>query len=815
MLRNFFYYTISPFSPYNRMFKNYLKIAFRNLWRNKVYTTINVLGLSLGLTCAVLLYLYVQDELTYDRYFAQSDKIYRAINHFKSLNPKNSGIDITPFTSGLLAETMKKEFPEVEYATRMLFNEQQMLIEYQDIKIFENKTAVADTDFFQVFSFKLLVGNPKTCLKEPNVMVLTQSLAQKIFGNAHTALNKTLRINDQAYLVTGVMEDVPLNTHFTFNALGSFKTIAVNKEFTANWGNNSFYTYFILKNQAKIADLNRKLPIIAQKYTAKIYKEIQIDAQIETQAVVDIHLKSNHFGEIGKNGSLTYVYTFSVIAAFVLLIAAVNYMNLATAHSLGRAREVGIRKLVGSFRTQLMGQFLIESIVLSYISLIISLIFIELVLPNFNQLAGKNLQLNYLNEWWILPSLLIIGLVLGVFSGSYPAFFLSRFNPVEVLKGKFGNNKEGLFLRKSLVIIQFTISIALIIATWVIYEQVNFMRNQDLGFQKDQVILIGGNDSTFFRKSQILKTELLKNPQIQGVGITSIIPGIWMNNSTFIIKKNGQEETIGADNFGIDEHFIQAMGMKLVAGRNFDPKNQTESKKSVIINETFAREMGWKEPLGQKIGFDNDFATVVGVVKDFHFRSLYQKLNKTLMFYFPDNRQSLMVRISPQNAQKTADFVQKTFEEVEAKFPYSGYFLNQNFLKNYIDDEKRGQVFLIFAGLAIFIAGMGLFGLASFTIAQRTQEIGIRKVLGASVKGLLVLLTQDFLRLVLIAFVIASPLAYYLVGQWLQAFPYRIQISWTIFFYSGLTAFLIALFTIIYQAIRASLRNPIEALRHE
>nr|MCU0447079.1 ABC transporter permease [Microscillaceae bacterium] len=750
------------------MLKNYLKIAFRNLWRNKVYTSINLLGLSLGLTCAVLLYLYVQDELGYDRYFAQSDKIYRAINHFKSLNPKNVGIEFTPFTSGLLAETMKKEFPEVEYATRMFFNEQQMLIEYQDRKIFENKTAVADTDFFQIFSFQLLTGNPKTCLDEPNVVVLTQSLAQKIFSNAKTALNKTLRINDQVYRVTGVMEDVPLNTHFTFKALSSFKTIATNKDFTANWENNSFYTYFRLKNQVKIGDLNRKLPLIAQKYTAKLYKNVQIDAQIETQPIVDIHLKSNYFGEIGKNGSMTYVYTFSVIAIFILLIAAVNYMNLATARSLGRAREVGIRKLVGSFRTQLMGQFLIESIVLSYISLIISFILIELILPSFNQLAGKNLQLDYLNEWWILPILLIMGLIMGVFSGSYPAFFLSRFNPVEVLKGKFGNKKEGLFLRKSLVIIQFTISIALIIATWVIYEQVNFMRNQDLGFQKDQVILIGGNDSTFYRKSQILKNELLKNPQIQGVGITSITPGVWMNNSTFKVIKNGQEENISSDNFGIDEHFIQAMGMKLVAGRNFDPKNKTESQKSVIINETFAREMGWKEPIGQKIGFNNDFATVVGVVKDFHFRSLYQKLTKTVMLYFPDNRQSLLVRISPHNAQKTADFVQKTFEKVETKFPYSGYFLNQNFLKNYIDDERRGQVFLIFAGLAIFIAGMGLFGLSSFTITQRTKEIGIRKVLGASVNQIVILLSQNFIKLVLIAFLIASPLAYYLMSQWLQ-----------------------------------------------
>jgi putative ABC transport system permease protein len=798
------------------MLKNYFKIAFRNLWRNKIYSAINILGLSLGLTCAILLYLYVQDELSFDRHFEQSDRIYRAINHFKSLNPKNSGLDYTPFTSGLLAETMKKEFPEIEYATRVFFTEQRMLIEYQGIKIFENKTAAADTEFFQIFPFKLSAGNPKTCLNEPFVIVLTHSLAQKIFGNSKNALNKTLKINDQAYRVSGVMEDVPLNTHFTFNALGSFKSIASNQDFTANWGNNSFYTYFKLKNQAKITDLNRKLPIIAQKYTAKIYKEEQIDAQIETQPVVDIHLKSNYFGEISKNGSLAYVYTFSIIAVFVLLIAAVNYMNLATARSLGRAREVGIRKLVGSFRSQLMGQFLIESIILSYIALIISLLMIEILLPSFNQLAGKDLELNYLKDWWILPSLLIIGLILGVFSGSYPAFFLSRFNPVEVLKGKFGNKREGLALRKSLVVIQFAISITLIIATWLIYEQVNFMRNRDLGFQKDQVILIGGNDSTFYRKSQVLKNELLKNPQIQGVGITSIIPGVWMNNSTFKIKKNGQEETVVADNFGIDEHFIQAMGIKLIAGRNFDAKNKTESQKSVIINETFAREMGWKNPIGQKIQiFDNNQAQVVGVVKDFYFRSLYQKLNKTLMFYFPDNRQSLMVRISPQNAQATADYVQKTFEKVETKFPYSGYFLNQNFLKNYIDDEKRGQVFLIFAGLAIFIACMGLFGLASFTITQRTQEIGIRKVLGASIGSLLVLLTRDFLILVIIAFTIASPLAYYFADQWLQAFPYRVHISGIIFFYSGSIAFLIALFTITYQAIQASLRNPIEALRCE
>ncbi|MCU0446814.1 MAG: ABC transporter permease [Microscillaceae bacterium] len=816
------------------MFRNYLKITWRNLTRHKVYTFINLFGLTIGLTCAILLFLYVRDELTFDSHYKNYQKLYRATAHFKFKDRD----DYPATTPGLLAGVLKKDYPEVAQVTRTAWLGGKTFLTYQpeNKRLYAREVAYADSNYFQLFDPIFLAGNPKKALEKPYSLVLTKSLAQKFFKNPADALGKVLLVNDnrENYEVTAVVDDLPLNDSFGYNALVSMNSLP-KQNFLSSWGNMACNTFVCLKEGADYQAVDKKMQAIFKKYAARELGGFEIVGTFHLQPFKDIHLGSRQLNfDTDRNGQWEYVYIFAVIAVFLVAIASINYMNLATARSVGRAKEVGIRKVLGSIRSQLMGQFLLESIILTWVALVLALSLVELLLPYFNQLAGKSIKINYLKTPELLLAFVSITTLVGLISGMYPAFFLSNFQPVKVLKGKFTTHRQTAFLRKALVIVQFAISIIMIIGTWIVYQQLTFVHNQDLGFDKEQVLVveIAGDAQT---KVDLLKQKIKQITNVKNVAsVNGSIGSRDFNVNGYLIEKDGQMSETLVYSILADYDFLPTLGIQLRAGRNFSREFPADSTKAVLVNESLAKKMGWQEALGKRVLNPNQAgdldslrrtpgasAKVVGLLRDFHIISLHQII-EPLVVSLTSNQQflrpnRLFVRLQTNEVKNTLQAIQTAYGEVEKKRPFESSFLDQNFAAQYEKDHKRMTIFFIFSILTIAIACLGLFGLASFMVEQKTKEIGIRKVLGASVGSILVLLSRQFLWLVLWANVLAIPIAAFVMNDWLQDFAYRTNIwsNWFVFICAGAIAVLIALATVGFQVFKSALTNPVEVLKDE
>lgn len=813
------------------MLKNYIKISLRNLSRHKIYTIINIAGLSIGMACALLLYLYIRDELSFDKYHEKADRIYR-VSTFFGLDGQRPRYFST--SSEKLGPVLLRDYPEVDNMVRLFRGTAKKPLTYQDKKLYANSIHYADSTYFQVFSHKLIKGNPKTALVKPNSIVLNKTLAKKLFGRAGNAIGKVIKLFDyQNNIVTGVMEDLPGNSHLKFPALVSYSTIYDPKN-THGWGSANFYTYILLKPNTDIDLFQKKIQKVFDQYMATGFKPFNATAGFRVDPLTGIHLSTFPYeADNTIKGNKAYLLILGAIAVFILVIASINYMNLATARSTSRAKEVGIRKVVGSYRSQLIAQFLIESILLAFISLLLSISLAELSLPYFNQMADKNLTIHYFGSSSVIGSLVFIMILVGLFSGSYPAFFLSSFHPVRVLKGKYVSNRNATFLRKGLVIFQFSISIMMIIGTWIVYNQLQFIRNTDLGFTKDQVVVLRTfPDTTNIKRDLHIKEDLLQHPGIKNVAFTSNVPGRENNNSNAypIEQANGQMKITIINSIMVDYAYLNMMGLKLKQGRYFSPQFKTDTSKAVVVNEMMVKKLGWKKALGKKLYLRNDSlgkvekgyeAKVIGVIKDFHTTSLHKPIEPLLLKLMPPKKQGklgqILIRINKKNTQKTLKYIKKIWYKHDKKYAYQSYFLSQNFNAQYKADERQGEIFMAFSGLTIFIACLGLLGLASFTAEQRVKEIGVRKVLGASIPGILRLMSFDFLRLVLWASLFGSIAGAFMMHQWLQNFAYHLPIytHWFVFILSALLALGIALLTVSVQVLKVSQVNPVEVLKDE
>lgn len=807
------------------MLKNYFKIAYRNLWRNKGFTFINIFGLAIGIATCLIIMLFVQNELSYDRYNEKAERMVRVVFRGKMQGGNINESTVMPPT----AQTLKAEFPEVQQATRIR-SYGTPRINYGNKSFKNDAFAFVDSNFFEVFTLPLIQGNPKTALAEPNSIVITKALAQKYFGS-EDPIGKMLSFKDginAPYKVTGVINKVPENSHFHFDIFGSMSGFPDSK--SPSWMISEFYTYLVLPAGYDYKKLEAKLPQVVDKYigpqflqamgfSLSQYKEKGNNIGLYLQPLTDIHLHSDFTYDLSQSGDIRYVYIFSAIALFMLLIACINFMNLSTASASKRAREVGIRKVLGSVKLELVWQFLFESILLTTIALVLAILFIHMALPGFNQLAGQSLTLQLSDHPLLIPGLLLFVLFIGFFAGSYPAFYLSAFRPIAVLKGRFIAGKKSIGLRSGLVVFQFFISITLIVSTTVVYKQLSYIQNKKLGYDKDQVLVL---PETWLlgKKAELFRQLLQNDPRVISVSSSGFLPaGPTYNNNFFVYPENNSSQLVKTLRYDVDPNYIPTLGIQLISGRNFSTEFATDSS-GVILNEAAAKAFDWEEnPLGHTITHTNNEGQkhsyrVIGVVKDFHFKSLHTLITPLVMV-LGNNEGSIIVKTKTKDIASLLTVLKRQWADLNAEEPLTYSFLDDRYNETYKSEQKIGHILGIFAGLTIFVACLGLFGLARFTAEQRTKEIGIRKVLGASVSGIFNLLSKDFLKLVFVAFIIASPIAWFIMNKWLQDFAYRINISWWIFVIAAFLAILITLITISFQAIRAATVNPVKSLRSE
>jgi len=686
-----------------------------------------------------------------------------------------------------------------------------------DVRFYEDKIFFCDSNVFKVFTYNFIKGNPQTALVEPNSMVLTQSAAEKFFGKNEDIIGKTLQNdNGDIYKITGVVKDVPKNSHIIFNALISISSLP--KNFADNWGNFGIYTYVLLKPNTKTRAFEKKLLPMYDKYLAPIFAQYNIKIRFGVQPVTAIHLYSDMQYEPEELGSISYIYIFAAVALFMLIIACINYMNLTTARSARRAKEIGIRKVTGSTQTQLVAQFIVESTLTAFIALLISVGLIALFLPTFNSISGKFISFNSLLESGTFLIPLAIVVLVGLMGGSYPAFYLSRFNPVNILKGSLSKSSSNVTLRRALVVVQFTISMIMLICTWVVYGQLKYLRDKDLGFNKEQVLSLSANANNDIR-SKILafKNEIQKNPGILAVSTAQTTPGgQFVNFNLFSIESENGFKDKGVDSYGIDENYFKTLGMQIKKGRNFSSLSDT--LRSIIVNENMVKYFGWDNAIGKKVKFPGDTTgkdmEVVGVVKDFNQKSLYNPIEPLLLFYRP-NSNSIQVKISPTNIASTIANIEKTWKATFPDLPFSYTFLDQDFDSQYAADQKRGKIFTAFSILTIMITCLGLLGLIAFTTEQRQKEISIRKVMGAGVRQIVPLITSNFILLVGISCLIAFPIAYLFMDKWLKIFPYNTGLTIMPFLLSAMAVLLITMLTVIFHTVKAAVANPAKSLRTE
>ncbi len=799
------------------MIKNYLKSALRNIKRHKGYAFINIAGLAIGMACCILILMYIATELSYDRYHEKADRIFRL-----GLDATMGGISVvTPISNVPSAPALVQGYPEVLDAVRIRTVSKRS-VKYEDKVFYENGILYADNSIFNVFTFPLIKGDPHTALKRAYTIVLTQETAEKYFGSENP-MGKILNYNNQYdFTVTGVVENVPQNSHFTFDMLCSYETLYdTGREIMEEWFNFIDYTYLLLPVGFDYRILENKFPALVDKYLGSTLKAMGGEIKFFLQPLTSIHLHSNLENEIRANSSITYIYIFSAIGIFILCIACINFMNLATARSATRAKEVGLRKVVGAMRKELIWQFLGESLIYSIFSLMIAILLVRLAVPFAESLSGRSMSLNIAEMPWLIPGLIGLVLLVAFIAGSYPALFLSAFRPAQVLKGNLKAGSASSRLRSFLVVAQFIISISLIIGTGVILNQLKFMKNKNLGFEKESVIVIEVRDSSIRRSFESIKAEIRKIPGVLSVSSSSLVPGQEPSVQPFIPEGYTEKQAQLMEIFGVDHDFFPALGMEIVKGRNFSPEYGTDSSSAVIINETAAKRYNWENPIGKTIRAIGDEVgkwetfTVVGVVRDFHRTSLHSVIAPQIIGNDPSRFDELAIRISPENADTTLSLIKEKWKEVDPTRPFEFLYLDGLIDRLYGTEERLSDIFSAFSVFAVFIACLGLFGMASFAAEQRTKEIGIRKVLGASVPGIVVLLSKDFLKLIVAANVIAWPLAYFGMNRWLQNFAYKSGIGVWVFFLTGLLAVGIALATVSYQAIKAALLDPVDAIKYE
>lgn len=792
------------------MIKNYIKIALRNLWRHKGYSFLNILGLAVGMTAFFLIFMYVSLELSYDSFHSKSDRIYRLVSDIKT--PTETLRASGP--SWAVPSHLKADFPEVESFVR--FTGDNMLVRKDDIKV-QQDIVYADSSLFRVFDFSLVKGNPETVLKDQLSVVLTESTAKKYFGDKD-ALGQTLLITSDALpaRVTGIMKDIPVNSQIKFEMAISMSTLTgrFNRELDNQWGNYGLEVYLLLKPGTDPKALERKLPDFLNRRNGQEMKEHQMYPTLILEPLNYAYLYSTRNGN--SRGNIKNVYIFSVIGIFILAIACINFINLSTARSVERAKEVGIRKVVGAAKSQLSGQFIGESMIICMFAFLLSLVLSAIMLPQFNQLAGKTVSEGMFSNVFNILILFIVSLVIGLLAGIYPALVLSSFKPVSVLKGRFSAGTKGILLRKGLVVSQFTISIALIIATVIVYQQLDYMRSRDLGFNKDQMIII---DTQGDKGKEAFKESLLNIPGVKSAALSSSVPGTG-NPGAYSELENikGDLQVSNLDLYFVDFDYISQFQLKMAAGRPFSKEYATDTTQAIIINEAVVKLLGYASPrdvIGKRFKQWGREGKIIGVLKNFNYRGLQQEIKPLTMRIDPRGSGLVSVKLSGTNLKATLKAIEGKWNQVYMDKPFSYFFLDEHFSKLYRSEELFGKLFFNFAVLAILISCLGLLGLASYSTIQRTKEIGIRKVMGASVTGIIRLLSADFLRLVVIAFIISSPLSGFLMYGWLKDFAYRINISWTVFAIAGAGAVLIAIATVSLQAIRAATTSPVKSLRTE
>ena len=804
------------------MLKNYLKIAIRNALKHKGSSAINVIGLATGIACSILIFLFVRFELSYDAFHEKADRIHRvAVTALIG----DTRIDQT-YSSASTFEKLLAEFSEIETGTKIL-RLGTVPVAVDEVTFYESEFYAVDEVFFDIFDIPLIHGDPTTVLANPNAVVITELTALKYFGDTNVVgelITASLprRIGVRDLEIAGVSKDVPDNSHFHYDLLVSSSTFpaAINNP---NWSANNFISYIVLKKGIAKDQVERNLDDFNRRNNGSDDYDAWLAQgnywHFYLQPITDIHLNSDLNGEFEANGNKTYVYIFSVLSVIILLIACINFMNLSTARSSMRAREVGMRKVVGSGRKQLVGQFLIESLLLSFVALACGLLLVEVLLPHYGNLIGREIDISYLDSPLVIPSLIALGLLVGVVAGSYPAFVLSSFKPAAVLKGaSTGDSKRGLFLRNGLIVFQFSISVFLIIGTITIYQQLEFVQEKKLGFEKEQVLVIE-NPGALGANVTVFKDVLRDHGSIADVSGSNTLPGTRFSNIGFGAEGVDESFTL---NIGVcDYDYLETLKLSLERGRFFSRDFRSDSS-AVVLNRKAVELLGWDNPIGKKINnWSNDMGnfTVIGVVDDYHYESLHQEIRPMALFlsggYYTSTERFVSTRLNTANVSETLAFVEETWSRFAPGMPFMYSFLNQDYEDLYINEKQTKRLFTIFSLLAIFIACLGLFGLASFVADQKAREIGIRKVLGASVEGIVGNLSMNFTKWVILANVIAWPISFFLMNAWLQNFAYRIDMSPGAFILSSVLAVAIAVSTVSYQAVKASLANPVDALKHQ
>ena len=807
------------------MLKNNLRIALRNLRKYKAFSLINIVGLAVGTACCILIFLYVKDELSYDKFNKNANRIYRVNLQAKVNNAEiNSADSPAPMGAALL-----NNFPEVEAYTRVR-NTSFPVIRYKDKAFSEERFFFADSTFFDVFTIKFLEGNPRTALAKPNSLVLTEATARKYFGNEEP-IGKILNADHvRDYQVTGVVKGFPPNSHFHFDFLASMSTYKDSR--SPFWLSNNYYTYLLLRKGADPVKLYNEMSKMVKKYVSPQLK-LSIGVNIEQfesagnrytynlQPLTSIHLHSHLADEIEPNSDISYVYIFSAIAIAILLIASINFMNLSTARSERRAKEVGIRKTLGSNRGQLVRQFIAESVLLSFISVMLAIVIVELVIPSFNSLSTKQISLNLFNNFFSLPLLAAFAVIVGIIAGSYPAFYLSSFRPAHILKSDSRKGNRKSMLRGGLVIFQFAVSIVLFIGTFIIQDQLNYIQDKNLGFNKEQVVIINKTDD-IGKNIESFKRELASYPKVVKVTNSTSIPGNQRGDTAYKIEGTSANQSVDIRVIGCDYNFTNTYDIKMAAGRFFSKEHPSDTM-AVVLNQAAVRSFGVSNPVGKNLveyGKTQDKSInhrIIGVVKDFNFESLHQKIRPLVFRLFASRNfgRFVSVRIAAGDYQNTISFIEKTWKKFAGDQAFDYSFFDQTWSHLYIAEQRTSKVSLVFSVLAIFIACLGLLGLAAFVTEQRTKEIGIRKVLGASMLEIFILLSKEFTKWVVIANVIAWPVAYFIMKNWLNDFAYKVSITPWIFLYSGVLALIIAVFTVSSQVIKAARANPVKSLRYE
>ncbi|HLK26932.1 MAG TPA: ABC transporter permease [Puia sp.] len=797
------------------MFRNYFKIAFRNIWKNKTSSAINIFGLTIGLTSCLLIALYIKHELSYDGFEKNGDRIARVIMKYSfDGSPETNGGN---YTSVRVAKVFPQTFPEVESAIKMLLRER--IVNYNEKYIDEKKFMFADSTFFNMFSFKLLQGDARSALSGPYKTVVTQSTAKKYFGN-EDAVGKTFRLGSDSnlYQITGVMEDCPTNSQIQFNFLTSFSSLGITKDYENTYWDANFTTYLLLRDKKSIASLQAKLP-------AFMKKEMQgqgATVNFFLEPFDGIHLHSTYVG-FEPNNNISYIYILAAVALLILVIACSTYINLSTARSIERAKEVGVRKVIGAEKKQLFWQFIGESGLMCIMAVLLSMIAAALLLPAFNQLTDKQLHVSSLFSLpFILFSLTIVACV-SLIAGSYPALILTGFQPIKVLKGSFKNTGSGQWLRKSLIVFQFAISVFLIVSTFIVQKQLYYIQHKNLGYDRDHVLVIPMSN-TRTKNSKLIKEEFKQNPDVVSVSEIDRSPVEGGGGYNMRTSEMPESQQIAVFANPIDESYITTTGMQIIAGNDLteqDIKNaslDTLRTFQFILNESAAKQLGWKAPqdaIGKKMFLgDNRPGYVKAVVKDYHFQSLHDPIRAMVMFP-EDWGVKLLVKLRGNNLPATISFLESKWKELVRTRPFEYRFMDEDYNKLYSSELRLGKVMNLFSTIAIVLACLGLFGLSSYTAQQRFKEIGIRKVLGASISSIVIALSKDFVKLSFIAILIAVPVAWWAMTKWLQDFTYRTDMSWNIYFFAGLVTVVLAIATVSFHAIRAAMMNPVKSLRTE